>query len=95
MNANGGYVIVDLSRFNIEASAGSSTPVDVGAEIVEKFKQTKKPVLIDFFNFTLDGATVGVGGFTAHNVTAGAHNHYCGNYSFAVTGNTQITVTQL
>lgn len=91
---NSGYVIADLSHVEIEATAGASTPVTVGKEVVEKLRQWK-PVLLNHTTFTFDGSTVEMGGFTFHTVTAGIHTHRCGMYAIAVSSDTTITITQL
>lgn len=87
----GGYVMLDLSKYEIRAS----TPVTVSREDVNILKQWGKPVLLNKTVLDYDGATVILEGFTAHSESAGVHNHDIGIMRIAVTGDTQISFTML
>lgn len=88
----GGYVMVDLSPYEINIITGASTPITVSKEIVEKLKQFEKPVLITHFDFTIDGGNAEYMGYTQHSVTAGVHMHNCNLFNINVSGDTQITI---
>ena len=90
-----GYTIIDLSNYNLTATAGANTPIEVGQDVVTKLKQWDKPVLLSHTKIMIDGSLVEIGGLTFHTVTAGIHTHRCGMYAIAVSSDTKITITQL
>ena len=89
----GGYVIVNIpGGFSVNSGAG--TPISVSTEIIENLKQSDKPVYISDVEFTANGGTVSISGFTHHNKMAGVDTHYLGNFMFMVTGDS-VTIEML